>query len=243
MLLSAYFLVHVADRDVLTLSMLSATFRQEIEQLQDQLIGPVRLRVAGTSIGIWCLFPLQQLAKALSDIRRVTIVDDHNFAGVQELQAFLKRGLVEEEKARKRMKSARQMIDKQRFTMTWVVMDDVRELVKAEGVTDNDHVRRNADQLWNPGHHQVCFPLEIYRTAQGEEGTQAEFMCEWLWAGYSWADSKAHLKELTLSGDDKRECPETFREEAMQRLRENIGLSVALLPRTYAPKRKAVPTE
>ena len=130
------------------------------------------------------------------------------------------------------------MVDKNGFTMTWVVKDDVIDMVEAESVTTLRHlpsdvakaeVERRAQRIWDNPVHKVCFPLDIYRTAQGKEGTQAEFMCEWLKSGYSWEESKTHLKALSLSKGAKRALPETFREDAMKRLRDDAA-------KTYAPQ-------
>ena len=68
-------------------------------------------------------------------------------------------------KAKKRLKNARQMIDKDSATMTWVVMDDVIDQVKAGGVTDQRQAETRAQRLWN----EVCFLPDIYRTDQGLE--------------------------------------------------------------------------
>ena len=106
------------------------------------------------------------------------------------------------------------MIDQHVFTMTFVVKDDVIDMVKAEGVTDRVEAERRAQRIWD----EVCFPLEIYRTAQGEEGTLAEFMCSWLRSGYSWEASIVHLKTL-FPTTRKRALPPAIREVAMKRLR------------------------
>ena len=128
------------------------------------------------------------------------------------------------EKAKKRLKKARQMIDKHFFTVTFVVKDDVIDMVKVEGVTDGVEVERRAQQIWE----EDCFTLEIYRTAQGEEGTLAEFMCHWLQSGYSWEASSAHLETLSRT-TRKRALSPSFRENAMKRLRANVA-------RTYDPQ-------
>ena len=84
------------------------------------------------------------------------------------------------DKAKKRLNKARQMVDKNGFTMTWVVKDDVIDMVEAESVTTLRHlpsdvakaeVERRAQRIWDNPVHKVCFPLDIYRTAQGKEGT------------------------------------------------------------------------
>ena len=128
-------------------------------------------------------------------------------------------------KARKRLKNARQRIDKQYpYTMTWVVQDDIIDEFKAAGGKDENEAKQHAQRIWN----HVCFPLEIWRTG-GIEGTQGEFMHQWLKSGYTWDDSKAYLKTLTRKNDAKRELPEAFKKETMKRLRANIA-------ETYEPR-------
>ena len=122
------------------------------------------------------------------------------------------------EKARKKLRKARQMINRHCFTMTFVVMDDVIAMVKAEGVTDKAAADRRAQRIWE----SVCFTLEIYYTAQGEEGTLAEFMCAWLQAGYSWQASFAHLRTL-FPTSRKRALPPETRSVAMKRLRADAA--------------------
>ena len=130
------------------------------------------------------------------------------------------------EKAKKRLMKARQKIDKFSFEMTWVVMEDVIDQVKAEGCTIQADVDKRAQWIWN----DACFPLEIYHTAKGVEATQAEFMREWLESGSSWEDAKTRLKKLRLSPGKKRALSPTFREAALKRLRKNAAI-------TYTPKR------
>ena len=120
------------------------------------------------------------------------------------------------EKAKKRLRKARQMIDTHFFTMTFVVKDDVIAMVKALGVTDNAAAERRAQRIWG----EVCFTLEFYHTDQGEEGTFAEFMCSWLRSGYTWESSIAHLWTL-FPTNRKRALSQTFRVDAMKRLRAN----------------------
>ena len=122
-------------------------------------------------------------------------------------------------KAKKRVKKARQKIHKHCFTMTWVVMEDVIDMVKAEGVKSQAEVERRAQRIWK----EECFPLDIYHTAEGQEGTQAEFMCNWLRSGQSWAECKTRLATLSLSAVPKREVSPSFRVHAMKRLRENAA--------------------
>ena len=116
------------------------------------------------------------------------------------------------------------MIDQRFFTMTFVVKDDVIDMVRVAGVTDRAEVERRAQRIWE----EVCFTLEIYRAADGEEGTRAEFMCKWLRSGYSWEASIAHLDTLIIT-TRKRALSPTFRADAMKRLRENAA-------RTYDPQ-------
>ena len=128
------------------------------------------------------------------------------------------------EKAKKRLRKARQMIDQHVFTMTFVVKDDVIDMVRVAGVTDPAEVERRAQRIWE----EVCFTLQIYRTTQGEEGTLAEFMCHWLQSGYSWEAASAHLETLSRT-TRKRALSPSFREDAMKRLRANVA-------RTYDPQ-------
>ena len=136
------------------------------------------------------------------------------------------------EKVKKRLKKSRQMIDRHLFTMTFVVADDVIDLVKAEGVTDEAEVARHAQRIWA----NDCFPLDIYRTADGVEGTLAEFMCDWLRSGYSWAASIAHLKTLSIT-TQKRALSPTFKAAAMKRLREKVVSTYDPQVRTEAEAR------
>ena len=119
----------------------------------------------------------------------------------------------------------RQMIDKDTATMTWVVMDDVIDQVKAGGVTDQREAERCAQQLWK----DVCFLPDIYRTDQGLEATQAEFICEWLKRGLYWEACIAHLKTLSRTTGAKRELSPRFKEAAMKRLMDNAA-------ETYVPQ-------
>ena len=124
------------------------------------------------------------------------------------------------EKAKKRLKKARQMIDTHFYTNTFVVKDDVIDMVKALGVTDNAEAEKRAQRIWG----EVCFTLEIYHTDQGEEGTFAEFMCAWLRSGYTWESSIAHLWTL-FPTNRKRALSQTFKADAMKRLRANAAKS------------------
>ena len=123
-------------------------------------------------------------------------------------------------KAEKRLKNARQMIDKDSATMTWVVMDDVIDQVKAGGVTDEREAERCAQQLWK----DVCFLPDIYRTDQEVEATQAEFICEWLHRGYSWEVCITHVKSLHFNTGAKRELSPRVKEAAMKRLMINAAV-------------------
>ena len=122
-------------------------------------------------------------------------------------------------KAKKRLKYARQMIDKDSATMTWVFMDHVIEQVIARGVTDELQAERCALQLW----HYACFPPDIYRTNQGVEATKAEFICEWLNCGYSWEECITYVKTLSRNTGAKREPSPRFKEAVIRRLMDNAG--------------------
>ena len=123
------------------------------------------------------------------------------------------------EKAKKRLKKARQMINKELKTISFVVKDDVIDMVKFEGgVTDQAEVERTAQRIWQ----EDCFTLEIYCTDDGTEGTLAEFMRDWLKSGYSWGASSDHLKTLSRT-TRKRALSPKFREAAMKRLRDNAA--------------------
>ena len=111
----------------------------------------------------------------------------------------------------------------------WVVNDDVIAEVKAGGVTDEGDAEIITQRIWTT----VCFPPDIYRTAEGDQATQAEFICQWLRAGISWDVCITYLKSLRLVKDSKRECPWTFREASMKRLKDNIA-------ETYRPRRSGV---
>ena len=104
-------------------------------------------------------------------------------------------------------------------------MDDVIDQVKAEGATNQRQAERRAQQIWD----DVCFPLDIYRTDQGLEATQAEFMCEWLKGGYSWESCITHLKTLSRTTGAKRDPSPSFKEAAMTRLNDKAA-------ETYVPQ-------
>ena len=111
------------------------------------------------------------------------------------------------------------------LTPMWVVNDDVIAEVKAGGVTDERDAQIFAQRIWT----NVCFPPDIYRTAEGDQATQAEFICQWLRAGISWDDCITYLKSLRLVKGTKRECPFAVREASMKRLKYNIS-------KTYRPE-------
>ena len=129
-------------------------------------------------------------------------------------------------------KEVRQRIDKQSFAMTWAIQEEIIEEVKTGGVTDQHEAKEAAQQIWG----EVCFTAEIYRTAQGDEGTQAEFMQRWLRSGWTWKVCKRSLKELTLTEaskraldvpeasimDGKRAVSPSYKKRTPQWLRENI---------------------
>ena len=122
------------------------------------------------------------------------------------------------EKAKKRLRKARQYIDPNLKTMSFVVKDDIIDMVKCKGVTDQAEVERIAQQIWQ----EECFTLEIYCTDDGTEGTLAEFMRDWLKSGYSWGASSDHLKTLSRT-TRKRALSPKFRNAAMKRLRINVA--------------------
>ena len=146
----------------------------------------------------------------ISDGMTLTFVLHVGIRGVRQIHA---------KNAKKRLKNARQMIDKDSATMTWVVMDHVIDQVKAGGVTDEREAERCAQQLWK----DVCFLPDIYRTDQEVEATQAEFICEWLHRGYSWEVCITHVKSLYFNTGAKRELSPRFKEAAMKRLMDNAA--------------------
>ena len=118
--------------------------------------------------------------------------------------------------ARKKLRSARQMIDMQHTTIVFVVHDDVVDMVTSRGVTDRAQARKMAQKIWT----ETCFTLEIMRTPQGDEGTRAEFMQRWLRSGHAWDVSFEYLKTLFPSRR-KRSLSPRFRENVIKRSREN----------------------
>ena len=136
------------------------------------------------------------------------------------------------DKAKKKLRKARQMIDKYPpFTVKWVVLDDIIDEFQAAGVTDKVEAARGAQQKWG----EVCFQdLRIYQKGS-KKGTQAEFMRDWLQRGYTWEASIDHLKTLSLTKAPKRALSPTFKEYTLKRLKEKAA-------QTYAPeaKRKAL---
>ena len=120
-------------------------------------------------------------------------------------------------KFKKRLRKSRQMINRHLFTVSSVAYEDVIHLVKANGVTDQAAAEHLAQWIWDLN----CFTLDIYCASDGEKRTQAEFICKWLKAGYSWAASVAHLQTLTITAQ-KRDLSPTFKEAARKRLREKI---------------------
>ena len=119
------------------------------------------------------------------------------------------------ERTKKRLNKSRQMINRRLFTVSSVAYEDIIHLVIAEGVKDQAAAEKRAQAIWEMN----CFSLDIYCASNGEEGTQAEFICKWLQAGYSWAASVAHLQTLTITAQ-KRDLSPTFNEAARKRLRE-----------------------
>ena len=175
-----------------------------LEDLLDRALGFNGVgvyQVDGSDSSIW-----EELDRVWSEIANIDVTK-----GLNEIYG---------EKAKKRLKKARQMIDTNSYTMTFVVKDDVIDMVKALGVTDNAEAEKRAQSIWG----EVCFTLEIYHTDQGEEGTFAEFMCAWLRSGYTWESSIAHLWTL-FPTNRKRALSQTFRVDAMKRLRANAAKS------------------
>ena len=175
-----------------------------LEDLLDRALGFSGVgvyQVDGSDSSIW-----EELDRVWSEIANIDVTK-----GLYEIYG---------EKAKKRLKKARQMIDTNSYTMTFVVKDDVIDMVKALGVTDNAAAERRAHRIWG----EVCFTLEIYHTDQGEEGTFAEFMCAWLRSGYTWESSIAHLWTL-FPTNRKRALSQTFRADAMKRLRTKVAQS------------------
>ena len=127
-------------------------------------------------------------------------------------------------KARKRMSKVRERVNIQSLTPMWIVHEDVIAEVKAGGVTDDRDAEVIAQRYWK----DFCFPPDIYRTAEGDQATQAEFICQWMRAGISWDDCITYLKTLRIVKDSKRECPWAIREASMKRLKDNIS-------QTYRP--------
>ena len=123
------------------------------------------------------------------------------------------------------MNKVRQRVCIQSFTPMWVVHDEVIDEVILGGVTDVGEAEVIAQRIWK----EECFLPDIYRTEEGDQATQAEFICQWLRAGISWDDCITYLKSLRLVKDSKRELPSTFREASMKRLKDNIS-------QTYRPR-------
>ena len=80
------------------------------------------------------------------------------------------------------MSKVRQRVNIQSLTPMWIVHEDVIAEVKAGGVTDDRDAEVIAQRYWK----DFCFPPDIYRTAEGDEATQAEFICQWMGDGISW---------------------------------------------------------
>ena len=110
------------------------------------------------------------------------------------------------------------------FTITWVLMEDVIDEVKATGVTDHKEAVRRAQKIWN----NVCFLPEMYITDRGDkEATRAEFVQEWLQRGYTWEACIDHLETLRASsGSSRRQLPQLS--ETKKRVK-------ASLAKTYTP--------
>ena len=117
------------------------------------------------------------------------------------------------------------MINRRLFTVLSVAYEDVIHFVIAaaaqkhaaaqERAQAQAAAQKHAQAIWE----MYCFSLDIYCASNGEEGTQAEFICKWLQAGYSWAASVAHLQTLTITAQ-KRDISATFNVATRKRLRE-----------------------
>ena len=117
--------------------------------------------------------------------------------------------------------SWKQMVDKELHSISWVIQEDVIEMVKAQGITDVDEVDRRVQDVWD----DCCFDLVILRSRGGERKTKAEFMRDWLRSGCTWQQSKARLNMLIrvkIDQGEKRPIPPTFRDGAMKRLRDTV---------------------
>ena len=131
-------------------------------------------------------------------------------------------------KARKRMKKARQIIDRRTFEITEAVQEDMIKQVQADGVPDYHEAKKIANKIWT----DRGFTMELYLTADGRTGTQAEFVKGWLERGVSWGDALRCLDQLVRTAtqvvgsegrNEKRELQPTFREAAMKRLKESAA--------------------
>ena len=125
---------------------------------------------------------------------------------------------------RKMVKSARQMVDKQLGTWTWVIFADVIDLVREEGATRDDdeegatrYMLKRAQEIWN----DACFTSDIYQTAEGKEATKAEIMCDWLKDKYDWHTCKRYFADTCKATGMKRKPDTTFVAHVERRIREN----------------------
>ena len=166
---------------------------------------------------------LEQQEDLLQEALRCGDVGDEPFdsmtSRIGSIDVVKSRNEILGEKAKKRIKKARQMIvPHPPFTIKWVVMENVIDEVVATGVTDHTEAERRAQRIWD----HVCFLPDIYRN-DDKEMTKAEFMLEWLQSGYTWDACIAHLETLRASsGPSKRPLPEPFKAEAVKRLREKL---------------------
>ena len=139
---------------------------------------------------------------------------------------------VQKQKIKKRLLLTRQMLDPKNGSWKFVIQEDFRNKFKAEG-KDEKETHRRAQNIWS----EFCFPLDIYRTRDGLTGTQAELMSEYLIAGDPWDTAKAKVQKLSVVLDEegkpsKRKIDETFKEDAIKRLRNTVATD-------YAPKSRA----
>ena len=125
-------------------------------------------------------------------------------------------------KAKKRLNKTRQMVSSRsgHHSLSFVTHDDVIAMVMDGGVTNQAAAQKRAQQIWD----KDCFTLEIYLHADGTQGTQAEFVCQWLHDGYTMAASIAHLSTLTETTLKRSRTP-TSRREAMKRARQIVEMT------------------
>ena len=118
--------------------------------------------------------------------------------------------------ARKKLRAARQMIELHGPSISFVIHDDVIDIVKSRGVTDQAQAEKMAQNMWKDN----CFTLAILRSPEGEERTRAEFIHNFLLSGYGWKESFDYSKRFIVSSE-KRDLPQSFRGRVINLSREN----------------------